>query len=376
MLESIHLENFKASRDVDARLAPLTVLAGLNSTGKSTLLQAIGLLKQSYDSNGNTHGVCLSGTLVHLGQFGDILSEGAGGDSVTFAIVENGTNNRWVFRGQHDANQLQFDEAPANPPAFVKSQHFQFLQADRIVPRTLYPQASQQDRVAGFLGPRGEYTVDFLASTPNHQVAVARACPRTGFGINEVLLDKIAPTQGLSDQVAGWLQQLSPGARLDAKAVAGTDEVLLWFSYLGKYRESGGNPYRPTNVGFGLTYSLPIIVSCLAAPKGSLLLMENPEAHLHPRGQAALGELIARCASDGVQIIVETHSDHLLNGLRLAVKNKLLSPHDVVLHFFSRPTETGEVFVESPAVLENGRLSNWPDGFFDQWDRDIQALLD
>ena len=107
----------------------------------------------------------------------------------------------------------------------------------------------------------------------------------------------------------------------------------------------------------------------------SLLLMENPEAHLHPQGQASLGELIAQCVSDGVQIIVETHSDHLLNGLRLAVKNKHIRSDKVVLHLFSRATETGEVFVQSPAVLENGRVSNWPDGFFDQWDKDIEALL-
>jgi len=194
--------------------------------------------------------------------------------------------------------------------------------------------------------------------------------------LTDFLLEKVAPTNGLLDQVAGWLQQLSPGARLKTIFLPGTDEVLLQFSYVGKELVSGSNLYRPTNVGFGLTYSLPIIVSCLAASEGALLLLENPEAHLHPRGQAALGELIARTASDGVQVIVETHSDHLINGIRLAVKRKLLKTEDVVLHFFSRTVETGEAFVQSPAVLENGRLSNWPAGFFDQWDKDIDALLD
>jgi len=376
VLESIHLENFKASRDVDVRLAPLTVLAGLNSSGKSTLLQAIGALRQSYDSNSRTNGLSLSGHLVHLGQYGDVLSEGAVGDTVAVTIAEDGTSNRWVFRGKPDANQLRFDDAPADPPTFVKSPHFQFLQADRIVPQTLYPQAPQQARDAGFLGPHGEYTVDFLSMAANRPVAKGRSFPRTGSGINDDLFEKIAPTDGLLDQVAGWLQQLSPGARLSTTALAGTDEVLLQFSYIGKQRESGSNPYRPTNVGFGLTYSLPIVVACLAAPKGALLLLENPEAHLHPHGQAALGELIARCTNDGVQIIAETHSDHLLNGLRLAVKNKHLRTQDVALHFFSRSIETGEVFVQTPAVLENGRLSNWPTGFFDQWDKDVVALLD
>lgn len=376
MLERIHLENFKASRDVDARLTSLTVLAGLNSTGKSTLLQAIGALRQSYEPNGRTDGLSLSGELVQLGKFGDLLTEGTPGDTVEITIAENGLSCRWVFGGPLDANQLKFSEFPASAPNFVISTDFQFLQADRIIPQPLYPQATQRARETGFLGSWGEYTVDFLGMASTRQVPGARSFPRTGFGLNEELLKKVAPTEGLLDQVVGWLQQLSPGVRLSITRIRGTDEVLLQYRYDGRRHETTSNFYRPTNVGFGLTYSLPIVVACLAAPTGALLLLENPEAHLHPQGQAALGEMMARCANDGVQIIVETHSDHLLNGVRLAVKRGLIKSSDVVLHFFSRPVETGEAFIESPAVLENGRLSNWPSGFFDQWDKEIDALLD
>ena len=376
MLERIRLENFKASRDVDVRLAALTVLAGLNSSGKSTLLQAIGALRQSYEPNGRTDGLALSGQLVQLGRYGDLLTEGTEGDAVAITIADKGVSNRWVFGGATDASQLEFSEAPAPPPDFLTSPHFQFLQADRIVPQTLYPQAPQRARDTGFLGSRGEYTPDFLGMAAKRPVPIVRSFPRTGLGINEELLNKVAPTDGLLDQVAGWLQQLSPGARLSSLMLGGTDEVLLQYRFDGRLREVTTNFYRPTNVGFGLTYSLPIIVACLAAPRGGLLLLENPEAHLHPQGQAALGELIARCSSDGVQIIVESHSDHLLNGVRLAVKRKLINSADVILHWFSRSIETGEAYVQSPAVLEHGRLSNWPSGFFDQWDKDVDALLD
>jgi predicted ATPase len=376
MLERIHMENFKASRDVDARLTSLTMLAGLNSSGKSTLLQAIGSLRQSYGQNGSTDGLSLSGELVQLGKYGDLLTEGTLGDMVALTITETGVRHRWVFGGASEANQLQFSEAPGSPPKFVTSPDFQFLQADRILPQTLYPQAPQRARDTGFLGPRGEYTVDFLEMAGKRPVAKSRTFSRTGMGLNEDLLNKVAPTDGLLDQVTGWLQQLSPGARLKSTLLVGTDEVLLQFRYDGRLREATSNFYRPTNVGFGLTYSLPILVACLAAPQGALLLLENPEAHLHPQGQAALGELLARCANDGVQIIVETHSDHLLNGVRLAVKRSLIKNSDVVLHFFSRSVETGEASIQSPAILENGRLSNWPSGFFDQWDKDVDALLD
>lgn len=376
MLERAHLENFKASRDVDIRLAPLTLLAGLNSSGKSTFLQAICALRQSYDFNGRTEGPSLSGDLVQLGKYGDLLSEGSLEDTVAVTIVESGTSYRWAIEGPPKLPRLRFVEEPESPPHFVTSSDFQFLQADRIVPQTLYPQAPQRARDTGFLGPRGEYTADFLSLADTRQVSEKRTFPRAGLGVNEALLSTVAPTFGLLDQVSGWLQQLSPGARLDARAITGTDEVLLQFRYAGRKQETTSNPYRTTNVGFGLTYSLPIIVACLAAPERSLLLLENPEAHLHPQGQAALGQLVALCANDGVQIIVETHSDHLLNGLRLAVKANLISAENVLLHFFTRDVETGEAFVQSPAIFKNGRLSNWPEGFFDQWDNEVDALLE
>jgi len=383
VLKRIHLENFKASRDVNVRLAPLTVLSGLNSSGKSTLLQALAILRQSYGLDGQTSGLRLSGDLLQLGQFRDVLSQGAEGDAIiTISVIEGDLDCSWISRGEPDYDELPFDEAPlrSHLPKFITSQYFQFLQANRIVPQTLYPQVSHQARATDFLGPRGEFTVGFLsnAKTQNRKVSTRRMAPKTGFGFTDDLFEKVSPTEGLLDQVAGWLQQLSPGVRLDPTALKGTDEVLLQFQYLGKSKEAGltSDKYRPTNVGFGLTYNLPILVACLAAPAGGLLLLENPEAHLHPRGQAALGELISRCAGDGVQVIVETHSDHLLNGIRLAVKRKIINVADVVLHYFQRSVETGEAFVQSPAIFDDGKLSNWPEGFFDQWDKDVDALLE
>src|ERR1700686_2029273 len=132
MLEHIHLENFKASRDVDIRLARLTMLGGLNSSGKSTLLQAIGALRQSYDSSGRTDGLSLSGQLVQLGKYSDLLTEGSAGDAVAITITEEGVDYRWVFKGVLNANQLNFAERPFSSPHFLTSADFQYLHADRI----------------------------------------------------------------------------------------------------------------------------------------------------------------------------------------------------------------------------------------------------
>ncbi|MGA2876004.1 MAG: DUF3696 domain-containing protein [Nitrososphaerales archaeon] len=376
MLERIHVENFKASRNVEIALSRLTVLSGLNSSGKSSLLHAICILRQSYNSEGLSSGARLAGNLVQLGQFRDVLSEGAGGDSIIFTIEEDQKSYSWSFQGEPLSNQMPFERQPQEIPNFISSNDFQILQADRLVPKTLYPQASQGTLDTGFLGPNGEFTVGFLAGSAKWPTSDARGFPRNAPGVSDELLDKIAPTNCLLDQVNGWLQQLSPGARINPPDLIGAaDAVILQYTYLGKEKDSGSNLYRASNVGFGLTYSLPIIVACLAARRGALLLLENPEAHLHPRGQSALGELLAQCANDGVQIIVETHSDHLLNGIRLAVKRQKLEADSVSLHFFHRQIETGDAFVESPKVLPDGKLSSWPDLFFDQWDKDLDALI-
>ena len=374
MLKSIHLENFKASRDVDVRLAPLTVLAGLNASGKSTLLQALALLRQSYEQTVNPERLVLGGSLIQLGNGIDVLNERATTDCLKIDVNEDDERFSWECVSSSDRNELDFHSKPLNIPKFISSPLFQFLQADRIVPRTLYPQAPRSARDAGFLGVRGEYTADFLARNYDRIVTEGR-CVQEDSNISANILKKVSPTGKLSDQVAGWMQHLSPGVSLKADHITGTDEVQLRFAYSGITRDLKSSYYRPTNVGFGVTYCLPIVVACLAAPKGTLLLLENPEAHLHPRGQAALGTLLAQCVFDDVQIIVETHSDHLLNGIRVAVKQNILSAEKTAFHFFSRDLGTGDVFVESPILFENGRLSNWPNGFFDQWDKSLDILI-
>ena len=188
-------------------------------------------------------------------------------------------------------------------------------------------------------------------------------------------MERIVATPRLNAQASGWLQQLSPGVRLEASRLSSTDLVALKYSYASTVIGAGEAPRRPSNVGFGLTYCLPIVVACLAAPPGALLLIENPEAHLHPRGQAALGALLAKCSNDGVQILVETHSDHVLNGVRLAVKRRNVNSDAVRVCHFTRDPVSGDSYIETPGVLPNGELTAWPDGFFDEWEKSLEALL-
>jgi predicted ATPase len=115
---------------------------------------------------------------------------------------------------------------------------------------------------------------------------------------------------------------------------------------------------------------MPIIIAALAAEKGDLLLIENPEVHLHPSGQALIGQFLAEVAQAGIQVIVESHSDHVLNGIRRAVKSCKIDSRDVVLHFFSARHD-GEVPYRSPRLASDGTINQWPTGFFDQFDKDM-----
>jgi predicted ATPase len=117
------------------------------------------------------------------------------------------------------------------------------------------------------------------------------------------------------------------------------------------------------------------LVALLSAKRGYLVLLENPEAHLHPRGQSKMGELIARATLVGAQIIVETHSDHIMNGIRVAARRQLIKPESAAFHFFQRAENGRDIDVETPELDEEGRLDYWPKNFFDEWKANLDKLL-
>ncbi|MFE2286237.1 DUF3696 domain-containing protein [Streptomyces sp. NPDC059443] len=381
MIEQLSLTNFKAFRSADIRLAPVTLLTGLNSSGKSTVLQSLALLRQSYDSgtlmstdgDADSHGgFLLDGDLVELGTGRDLLhedptTERAGMDpliSVAFLTSDKETYT-WSARyaPEQDVLPLELSTRPADwgdVPLF--SRRFQYLKADRIVPATTYPRSHHQAIGRGFLGSRGEHAVNFLR---HHAPDVVPE--------GHPLRHPQASGHTLLDQVTAWMQELCPGVNLEATEIPGIDSVRLSFGFRGTAGLDSTRRRRPTNVGFGLTYALPIVVACLTAGPGSLILLENPEAHLHPRGQSRMASLIAAAASAGAQLIVETHSDHVLDGTRLAVKQGRLAAADTAVHFF-RGNGAG-VQIITPTVSSDGSLSEWPEGFFDEAENTLDQLL-
>lgn len=378
MLKGLNLNSFKSARNLSIQLSALTVLTGLNGSGKSSVLQALALIKQSHDIDASVSSLMLRGALLNLGCGEDVLFDGAKTDELTLALATTSGDLRWQCDVKPKADTLIAEIHGDASILATTFDGFQFIQADRMTPAIQYLQTSSVDRDKGSLGSHGEFTVDYLSRNAEMKISTARRYPETRLKETKDidLLRSVAPTDSLLDLTAAWLQLLSPGVRPLVQLVELADSASLRFEYKGIQGDVVSRQYRPANVGFGLTYILPIIVACLSAPKASILLLENPEAHLHPRGQSALGLLLSLCAADGVQIIVETHSDHLLNGIRLAAKRKDINASDVKVHFFTRIVETGISECESPQLLDNGRFSDWPVGFFDEWSNALDELLE
>jgi predicted ATPase len=382
MISAIRLDNFKAFRSLDLTLAGLTLLTGLNAAGKSTTLQALALLRQSHEAGSLTdEGLLLNGDLVTLGVGQDVLHEDfSTGDDGTpqigISLRIDGLDSFWRIRydvaGHREAGLLPLTLSLGNyTNDGLFGTKFQYLRADRIVPAVSYEKSYDSAVRKGSLGARGEHTVNFLRVNQDAVVLPALHHPE-------------ARTSNLLDEVEAWMQELCPGVNLEAEDLRGTDSVRLSYGFFGRSGiSSSNNRYRPTNVGFGLTYVLPVVVACLTAGPHSLLLLENPEAHLHPRGQMMMAELAARAVQAGAQVVVETHSDHVLNGTRLMVKDSVLAGSDVAVHYFRRDRSSGEsgvripaITVSSPTVGNDGMLSMWPPGFFDEWDKALDRLLD
>jgi predicted ATPase len=363
LIQSIRLRNFKCFEDRTLPLGALTLLSGLNGTGKSSVLQSLLLLRQSYQQNLLRRGLlALNGDLVQIGTARDALYEDAEEESIGFDLdcADKGSA-AWNFLYNSEADVLAAESIEAPETIFSTSlfgDTFQYLCAERIGPRTSFPTSDFAVRQHRQLGAHGEFTAQFLALYGRQRVSM------------EPLLQKGSPAL-LKDQTEAWLGLVSPGTRLQLTPYSGMDLVQLEYSFVGESDVS--SPYRPTNVGFGITYTLPILVAVLSAEPGSLLLIENPEAHLHPRGQVAIGSFLALAASAGVQLIIETHSDHVLNGIRLAVYGGQLAPDSVRLHFFRWIDHRHEVVM--PTLDKTGRIDVWPDDFFDQWDKSLESLL-
>ena len=366
ILTDLRLTNFKCFAAQPVRLAPLTVLTGLNGMGKSSVIQALLLLRQSLHQGllpGT--GLALSGDLVQLGTSRDALYRGASNDEVGLELTfSNGKSGKWTFSYTGpDANVMPYLGGTDCFEGSLFTDDFHYLKAERTGPRVSYPVSDYAVRQHRQLGPSGEYTIHYIFAFDNAAID------------GEQRVHPGGTSATLKAQVEAWVGEISPGVRLNLQQHSTMDVINATLSFAaGKLLTE---EFRSTNAGFGIMYVLPVVTALLASPKAALILVENPEAHLHPQGQMKIAELICCAVRDGVQVIVETHSDHFLHGIRVAVHQGIV-PFDMVqFHYFERENVEGQIQarVVSPNLDKDGRLDRWPEGFFDQIDKALEVLL-
>lgn len=372
MIKQFRILNFKAFRDQLLPVSPLTLLTGLNGSGKSSVLQALLVLRQSFDQGLlQKNRLALDGGLLRLGTRQDALFEGANDDParIGFELTSHFSGRsmfqRWdfVFASKDDRVSIETStEPPAIEPQSIFGSGFRFLSAERVGPRLTYGMADSDLDSVG-LGVQGEWTAQYLAASEHQPIAVLQ-CQHPEAVANHLL-----------SQVEAWMGEFSPGLRIEMQADPTRDSVSLRYRF--EARRGVSNSFRATNVGFGISYTLPVVVAVLAARPGDLILLEAPEAHLHPRGQSKLGQLLSRAASGGVQIILETHSDHVMNGVRVAVHEGLISPDAAAFLYFrwDPKSEEGTPTVRRVSMDRDGRVEDWPEGFFDEMDHSLEILL-
>jgi predicted ATPase len=355
LINQLSLTSFKCFSHLELAFSKMNILTGLNGSGKSSVVQSLLLAYQASQVEGQY--LPLAGEFgLDLGQASDILNNDS--DSSEIAIQINGPRHRLVFdvvsHSLPYTPYLTVKEAPdqgyfAN---FRLGDEFTYLSAERLGPRISHPAAPSHP--ASFaIGSDGRYVAHALALNASREVDSFRRHP------NESTITT------LRAQVEAWLTALVGPTEIEAALVPDTNVATLRVRKPGALSEWN----LPTNTGFGVSYCLPIIVAGLLAAKDGLLIVDSPEAHLHPAGQSAVGGFLARVAGSGVQVIVETHSDHVINGIRRAIAVEELIKHgDVMFNFFKDGN------AEQISVSRRGKLSKWPRGFFDQGDIDMLAL--
>tara|TARA_Y100000052_G_C2950851_1_gene87071 strand:- start:292 stop:1425 length:1134 start_codon:yes stop_codon:yes gene_type:complete len=374
MIKELNLTNFKCFKSLILPLSKLTVLTGFNASGKTSTIQSILLLSQSLKNTRQDEKICLNGSVVRLGSPGDVLYENSNEKKINIEIINddesislsldlsNRNSDRTIDIGSfsligrdetvscRSSAALSSKMAEVRSPIFTSIRNIVYISTGRLDLDALYP--TSFDNSEFNVGEKGEFAPWLFDLSKDDIVCASKRHPEESSDI-------------FRRQFNAWFGDIFQGAEADTLVINNSNFVRLVF------RHNDTSEWRnPSNIGYGLSYVFPIVVSALLAKPGDILVIDSPEAHLHPHGQSKMGEFLAAISNSGVQIIIETHSDHMVNGLRLAVARSIV-PHDQVgIHFFNSKSEN----IVSPTIDMTGRISEWPEGFFDQAEKDLAEL--
>ena len=347
MINNVSVAGLKSISELSMECKKLNIIAGVNSSGKSTILQAILVAAQNRYGN-----IGLNGKFISLGEFKDaknfyisdrkiyigILT--ASGDAVNLEITEEGIIRNDLF---------YFTEKGmiASKLPMIK-----YLSCNRIGAEDIYRKNFSDEKDVGI---NGEYAIYCLDKYKSYNIPEELVCDPKSYT--------------LFSQVNYWLNYIL-GATITTEEVVGTDFVKCF------YATSEGKLIRPKNTGAGLSYLISVLVMCLLSDINDVIVIENPEIHLHPKAQSKVCEFLYFIAKSGRQLFVETHSDHIFNGVRAGIATQKMHAEDIAVNYFSIDDETK---CTNNSVIEfgkRGRILTYVEGLFDQFDIDLNRMLD
>ena len=410
-IRSIAVQGFKClAKESRIEIRPLTVLAGANSSGKSTIMQPLLLMKQTLQASYDPGALLLNGPNVKLTSVDQLVPRphvDLGNHAFTFSVESpKGLTHRITYSPSEDREieiqemYIDRDFEDARSIHLTPGRKGADLQTDlsRLLPDESVPEPPEGtqlviDRYRCFLAftfeviagdessfviPKfGLFPSDYLERmihVPGLRGNPERIYERTASGppfpgtfekyVATIIADWIKSDDDRRSKLETELAQLGMTREVSVRRVNDAELELL-VGRLPGGRSRGQDLVNVADVGFGVSQVLPVLVALLVADRGQLVYVEQPELHLHPRAQYALAKIMADEAKRGVKVVAETHSALLLLGIRTLLAKGDLDPDLVKLHWFSRDPEDGTTMIHPADLDENGAFGDWPEDFGD-----------
>lgn len=345
-IKKVKIKGFKLFEEEEFDFRNLTILTGENSSGKSSLIQSLLYLGNPLGLIGTSLNSDLHEYLRTLGQKELFNINGA----KEIHIESDNLRQQWI-KQENSLQQLIGDFQFPNNLSYPENLIYLNANKHRINQISQYIE-NLNNR---FFGIYGDFLINYYEHNKRHLIN------------NELIFDENYSSFTLEGQINFWLQYITNIEDLTIETEKITPTIVK-NSFKIKNDE-----FLPENLGTGLSHLFAILVICLSATKGNIIIIENPEIHLHPKAQAKLGEFFAFIASREIQLIVETHNDHILNKVAYEIYKNNISERDVIIHYFSNPYKKETIFFNERGqfINEQNMSIQFPEGFFDATLREI-----